>query len=316
MVDLKFMGKIDLASYPHFQAFVARTILTPNYKLFAKVDIEIENVENIPRNETVIIAMNHTDRYNYWPFQYKLWKLGGFPYTTVWVKGKYFKNFLLRKFFEWANTFPVPTKAYLIEEFFRNTFKRKINPEEYRVLKDVFDRKIAIQEAMGRATDEIKALLSDKWQKLSHTKEGFVLYIDNYYQAMMERVAEISRSALNQKNLNIIIFPEGTRSAKLAEGKTGIAQLALNTGKKILPVGCNNSESVYSGNLPFARSGKVVYRVGEPLSLDNQLREHRITERFKLFSKESQEKYRAQFEGVTKIVMEKINGLLDEKYKI
>jgi hypothetical protein len=35
--------------------------------------------------------MNHTDRYNYWPFQYQLWKWQ-YPYTTVWAKGKYYRT--------------------------------------------------------------------------------------------------------------------------------------------------------------------------------------------------------------------------------
>ncbi|MCX5847766.1 MAG: hypothetical protein NTW12_15655, partial [Deltaproteobacteria bacterium] len=98
-------------------------------------------------------------------------------------------------------------------------------------------------------------------------------------------------------------------------GKTGIAQLALNTGKRIFPVGCNNSDQLYTGSLPFAKSGRIIYRVGEPLSLDNQLREFRIDEPFKLFSKESQQKYKRQFEQVTRIIMESINQLLDEKYR-
>jgi 1-acyl-sn-glycerol-3-phosphate acyltransferase len=131
----------------------------------------------------------------------------------------------------------------------------------------------------------------------------------------MERVAELSRTALSEKRLNIIIFPEGTRGTQLGEGRTGIAQLALYTGKKIVPIGCNNSDQLYTGSLPFAKSGQIIYRVGEPLSLDNQLREFAIEEQFRLFSKESQRKYRRQFEEVTRIVMENINKLLDEKYR-
>ena len=131
----------------------------------------------------------------------------------------------------------------------------------------------------------------------------------------MEKVAELSRMALFEKNLNLIIFPEGTRSVKLAEGRTGLAQLALHTEKRIVPVACNNSEEVYTGSLPFARSGRIIYRVGEPLSVYDQLKDHRIGEPFRLFSQESQQRYREQFEGVTRIVMASIEGMLDEKYR-
>jgi hypothetical protein len=80
-------------------------------------------------------------------------------------------------------------------------------------------------------------------------------------------------------------------------------------------VACNNSEAVYRGSLPFARSGQIIYRVGEPLSVTDRLREFHIAEPFRLFSRESQERYRAQFEGTTRVVMAAIEALLDEKYR-
>jgi hypothetical protein len=95
MVDLEFLNNINLATSPWGQKFVARAILAPNYHLFAKVNIKMVNIENIPKGETVIFAMNHTDRFNYWPFQYKLWRIKDFPFTTVWVKGTYFNNKIL-----------------------------------------------------------------------------------------------------------------------------------------------------------------------------------------------------------------------------
>ena len=72
MVNIKFLDKINLATSPWAQKFVANAILAPNYHLFAKVKIKMEHIENIPKGEPVIFAMNHTDRFNYWPFQYKL----------------------------------------------------------------------------------------------------------------------------------------------------------------------------------------------------------------------------------------------------
>jgi hypothetical protein len=80
-------------------------------------------------------------------------------------------------------------------------------------------------------------------------------------------------------------------------------------------VGCNNSDTVYTGHSPFARTGAITYRIGDPLTVDDRLKEYRITEPFKLFSRESQQKYRDRFEGVTKIVMDSINSLLDERHR-
>jgi len=305
MIDIERLERIRLVGKPLGQRIVGALLLTVNYRVFADVDIRIENIERIPGDETVIFAMNHTDRYNYWPFQWKLWRKKCFPFTTVWVKGKYYRNALLGKFFDWCNLIPVPSMGYLVEEFYRKRFKRRIEKEEYRVIKDLIDGKQRLSEALKKLTPETAAML----------KDNFVEHVRNYHESLMARVAELSCKALLEKNLNLIIFPEGTRSLKLGEGKTGLAQLALHTEKTVVPVGCNNSDLVYRGHLPFARSGRITYRVGEPLFFNGQLKDYRIREGFKLFSRESQHRYREQFEAVTRIVMDCINRNVDERYR-
>ena len=305
MIDIEYLKKIKLVSNPFGQRFLGNLLLLPNYHIFAKVEIRIENIERIPRGETVIFAMNHTDRFNYWPFQYKLLKMKVFPFTTVWVKAKYYKNAFLAKGLDLCNLIPLPSMGYLIEEFYRKHFNRKMDRSLYRAVKDMIDGRIEDAGPQERAAVEA----------LQEMGEHFTAFIRDYYEAVMEKVAELSKTALFEKNLNLIIFPEGTRSVKLAEGRTGLAQLALHTEKRVVPVACNNSEEVYRGSLPIARSGWVTYRIGEPLSVHDQLKSYRIAEPFSLFSRESQQRYREQFEGVTRIVMASIEGMLDEKYR-
>ena len=60
MIDMEHLNSISLSSNPIGQRIVARFILGPNYHLFQNVDIRLENLEKIPRDETVIFAMNHT----------------------------------------------------------------------------------------------------------------------------------------------------------------------------------------------------------------------------------------------------------------
>jgi 1-acyl-sn-glycerol-3-phosphate acyltransferase len=304
MVDLEHMKRIRLVTSPLGQQIVATMLLFPNYRIFARVDIEIENIERIPRDENVIFAMNHTDRFNYWPFQFKLWQMN-FPYSTVWVKGKYYGNAILSKGLDLCNLIPVPSMGYLIEEFYKKKFKCKLDRNVYRSIKDVVDGKYDRVESYPReAVETLQAMGTD-----------FVEFVKGYYDKVMGYVADLSTTALCDKKLNLIIFPEGTRGTQLAEGRTGLAQLALHTAKTIVPVGCNNSDALYTGSLPFAKSGRITYRIGEPLSLEKQLKEYAITEPFTLFSKESQRKYKQQFDEVTRVVMEHINLLLDEKYR-
>ncbi|MBN2517015.1 MAG: 1-acyl-sn-glycerol-3-phosphate acyltransferase [Deltaproteobacteria bacterium] len=305
MVDIEYLNKINLVSNPMIQRFLATFFLTPNYRFFADVDIQMENVDKIPKDETVIFAMNHTDRFNYWPFQYKLWKMKSFPYTTVWVKGKYYRNYTLGKILDACNLIPVPSMGYLIEEFYKKKFDKKIDRNEYRIIRDVIDGSREMSEAIQKITKETASFLKDNFDE----------FIKNYHETIMDKVADLSMKALFEKNLNLIIFPEGTRSLQLGKGRTGLAQLALHTEKKIVPIGCSNSDKVYTGSLPFAKSGTITYRVGDPLSVETQLREYRINEKFKLFSKESQQKYKEHFDSVTNLIMEKINALVDEAYQ-
>jgi 1-acyl-sn-glycerol-3-phosphate acyltransferase len=305
MVDIEYLENIHLVTDPLGQMLMGHLFLGPNFNIISQVDIRIENAERIPRGENVIFAMNHTDRFNYWPFQYKMWRMKDLPWTTVWVKGKYYRNRFLAKGLDWCNLIPVPSMGYLIEEFFMKKAGRRIATDEYRVIRDVLDGKYAANESVPESATDALRLLG----------ENFVEYLRDYYEAVMERVAALSRYALLEKNLNIIIFPEGTRSTQLGEGRTGIAQLALHTGVKVVPVGCNNSDQLYPGSSPVAKSGQIIYRIGEPLCIDNQFKEFRIPEKFKLLSKESQLKYKDQFEGATRLIMLSIGALLDEKYR-
>lgn len=325
MVDLKELNSIKLRSFPIGQWIAANFFLTLNYNLFSRVKIVIENIELIPKGEPVIYAMNHTDRYNYFPFQYKIYRTGGYNHTTIWTKGKYFHNPFVGGVLKRFGAIPLLSKGYLVEEFFRKLYDRKISLEEYRLIKDLLDRKIQMTEAYHRATNEVKTVLSDTWhrmyrpemwQKITDMKESFLQYIDDHYSVMMDKVAQMTYTALYEKKLSIIVFPEGTRGSVLGDGKTGVAQLALNTGHKVVPVGCNNSDQIYPGNSPFAKSGTVVYRVGEPMSVQDAFKDFKIDRTFRLFSKDSQQQYRKNFEEATRVIMDKINSLLDEKYRI
>jgi len=305
MVDLEYLNNINLVKIPQMQRFLGTFVLGPNYNIFQKVDIVLENMENIPKGENVIFAMNHTDRFNYWPFQYKLWRSRHYPWTTVWVKGKYYRNKWLGKGLDSCNLIPVPSLGYLIEEFYTQKFARRIDRELYRRVRDAIDGKEAGTAVHTANIAETVRLFGD----------GFIEYMRDFYAKILEKVAELTRFALFTQGLSLIIFPEGTRGAQLGEGKTGVAQVALHTGKQVVPIGCNYSDRVYPDSLPFARTGRIVYRIGKPLSTADRLGPYRIDAPFSLLSRESQQQYKEQFEGGTRIIMESINELLDETYR-
>ena len=315
MIDDRHLDAINLRTCSPAQITIGRLFLIPNYHVFSKVRIVIENFENIPKDETVIFALNHTDRYNYWPFQFKMWRQGKgkLPYTTTWVKGEYYGNALLRKFFDWTNNIPVPSRGYLIREDFREIVKRKISRVEYRILRDYVSGKVSLQKLGNEITGNIKKVIDYPRTWLSGIEVPYSDYIDAYYRQLMARVAQINFHALFERNLNVIIFPEGTRSHTLGTGRTGIAHLALKANKKVIPVGCNGSDHVYPGNLPWARSGTIVYRVGEPVDPAKIVGE--VDRSFVPFSKEAEILLKDEFHQFTRCVMERINELLDEDYR-
>jgi 1-acyl-sn-glycerol-3-phosphate acyltransferase len=77
----------------------------------------------------------------------------------------------------------------------------------------------------------------------------------------------------------LLAFPEGTRSptGELQEAKDGLALLALRTGALIVPIGINNTDSVWKKGRPlpspFPRR-TVTVRIGEPFSAADVLPAH------------------------------------------
>jgi hypothetical protein len=134
------------------------------------------------------------------------------------------------------------------------------------------------------------------------------------FDRMIDEVMRLNRQAL-EFGQHLLVFPQGTRSVRLSRGHIGVAQVAQHLGVDIVPVGCNGSNRVYPGNSPFAKGGRIVYRIGEPLRLDGTaLRDYRVTEPFHPFTLEAGVHHEA-FEGMTAVVMDHINELLDPEYQ-
>src|SRR5690242_20641140 len=113
MLDLSRLRKIRLRRRPRVQIALANLVLRPDYRFPKKTVIELEGIDNIPKDQRVFFAMNHTDRYNYWPFQFQMYK-AGLPFTATWVKGKYYENKLMGRFMDATNNIPLPSRGYVL----------------------------------------------------------------------------------------------------------------------------------------------------------------------------------------------------------
>lgn len=92
--------------------------------------------------------------------------------------------------------------------------------------------------------------------------------------------AAIDKAIDNVKNgINLLIFPEGTRSkdGSVGRGKTGVALIAARSGADVVPVGIN-----FEGKLHFR--SKIVVRIGKPIpgrTLDESLSDKELLRHLK-----------------------------------
>ncbi len=309
MLDLPRLDKIRLAARPPGQRLVGWAFLTPNYELLPRVRIDVEGLSRLPR-EPVLLAMNHTDRYNYWPFQYALWKRAG-RFTATWVKGKYYQNAFVGKFMELTNNIPTVSRGYLISRDFLNTVGRPPNEEEYAALR-------ALVESRGEPPAGVPHEVLDRPRDMlgrpfDPAREDYATAIDELFRAMMRRFVELNGEAFDL-GLDVLVFPQGTRSIRLSRGHIGLAQIALRYAKGIVPVGCSGSDRVYPSGSPVARRGHIVYRIGEPISYEDMAPFH-VPESFEPFTPEAEQRHHERFQGLVDVVMERINALVDEPYR-
>ncbi|MSP58881.1 MAG: 1-acyl-sn-glycerol-3-phosphate acyltransferase [Myxococcales bacterium] len=175
---------------------------------------------------------------------------------------------------------------------------------EYGFLKRLCDGAIDEQAARKDGGEGIAALLGSGFTAAA---------LEARFKAMMRRVVAINREGLAM-GLNLLIFPQGTRSIRLTRGHTGAAQVALHTGAPVIPIGCNGSDQLYPGNSPWSRSGTVRYRIGEPLTVDNALRPFAIDQPFTPFTRDA-ERHEPTFRKLTDLLMDRIDALLDPPYR-
>lgn len=314
MLDLARLDRIRLSGAPRFQRVVAYALLGPNYELPPRVRIDFEGQERVP-DEPVIFAMNHTDRYNYWPFQYAWWRRRG-RYTATWVKGKYYENALVGRFMELTNNIPTVSRGYLITKDFLATMKRRPSDAEYQALRQLVDAAAQKHEVEppalvpGAILNEARDMLG---RRFDPSRESYAGAVEGLFRQMMRRFVELNEEAADL-GLDHLIFPQGTRSVRLSRGHAGLAQIAMHLGRPVVPVGCSGSDHVYPGSSPVGKRGHIIYRFGDPIRKENASAWVESGS-FEPFTAEAESTHRERFQTYVDDVMQRINGLVDPPYQ-
>ncbi len=315
MLDLARLERLKLVRRPFSQRFLG-WFLGVNYSRLPGIELALENQDRIP-DGPVIFAMNHTDRYNYWPLQYVLWqRLDRF--TTTWVKGKYYEGRFMARFMESMLQLPTVSRGYLITRDFLSVMKRTPTDQEYALLREVVDaRAVGVFAELPTPPDVPEMLFRKARNPIGVAyvpgEADYADYICALFQAMMGEFIRLNEYAMSI-GLDLLIFPQGTRSKRLLPGRIGISQIALHLKVPIVPVGCNGSDGVYPGPSPFAGRGKIVYRVGEPIPYE-ELSAFHIDEPFVPFSAKAEADHAEKFHGLADTVIDRIEPLLDPEYR-
>jgi len=324
MLTLNLMQNIELTPVPYGQILANSLFVAPTFgRPWAPTEIIIENAERIPRTGRVYLAMNHTDRYNYVPLMYEMWRSEPSSYAAVWVKGKYFNNPLMARFMMATNNIPAPSRGYLITCDAINTLGNSPSGDLYRILRDQLD---APERDLEAARDRARTagVLADLERLLKTPRdllgigfnprdESYFSAMDRLFAAMMEIFVQLNLRAFANDN-KIVVFPEGTRSIKLIKGRPGLAQMALRTGATVVPIGCNGSEKLFPADSPISKGGRVIYRVGEPMTPTGELSPFAIEDAFTPFTHQAEDAHGEIFQAMTELLMQRIAELLDPHY--
>lgn len=313
MVNEEHLSRVKISQRPLGQKIIAQA-LRVDYRFPKRTRITLTGLENIP-DCGVMFALNHTDRYNYWPFQFELFRIGHPRMTMAWVKAKYYENKMLGWFFDQCNNLPLPSMGYLILKDAVAALGRKLTDEEYRTLRDLVDFKLEPGDVSSNLQTSLEPILRGVRADFNPDVEHYRDYMNRWNDRLMSLVEKRTVEAVFEKQNHIIVFPQGTRSIRLLPAKTGMLEFAFRHKIPIVPVGSNGCESVYPGGSPFASGGAVEYRIGKPLTMDDAFSECHVNEPYVPFTRESK-KFKAQFQKGAEILTQAINELLDEPYQL
>jgi 1-acyl-sn-glycerol-3-phosphate acyltransferase len=306
MLDLRLLETTRLRRRPLVQSVIAELFLRVDYR---KLDLVVEGLDRIPAGP-VIYAMNHTDNFNYWPFQYEIRRRLG-RYTATWVKGKNYEHRVTGTFMRLTNNIPLASRGYIITRDAVAVLGRRPTDDEYRALREAIDAGVPADGLIPRALlDTPRDILG---RRFDPSREHYVEAVDALFAEMIRRFVELNQRAL-ELGLDLLVYPQGSRSIRLSRGHIGLGQMALHLGAPIVPVGCSNGDLVYPSRSPVCTPGRIVYRVGAPIPPE-ELRPFAVEGGFSPFTREAEGAHRERFQGVVDLVMSRIDGLVDERHR-
>lgn len=292
-----------LSKVPYLQILILRLAVGLDYQFPKKTTISMDGIEKFDTDRPFLVAMNHTDRFNYMPFMKRLDELGLSP-LTPWVKGKYYQNRALASLLTHCGCMPVPSRGFLLTLDWLARMNRKPTSAEYRELRVLGDGQWDGSDLSVRVAEYLK-------KAPGGGPEGYFPLFQSHFEGMSKELVRINRESL-ETGYRPLIFPQGTRSRRMSPGFSGIIQMALHLKVPILPVGVSGSDLLYPGNSPLSKGGHVHYSIGD--FYDPSL-EPDAPEDFIPLTIEASLRHGSKFEELTEKLMLELDALLPSEYQ-
>jgi 1-acyl-sn-glycerol-3-phosphate acyltransferase len=300
---LERLKEMHLPRVPYMQILIARTYLALDYRFPKPTTLSIDGLEKMEHGRPFLVAMNHTDRYNYAPFMAHLDKVG-LPPLAPWVKGKYYLKPWLATLLLWCACTPVPSRGFLLTLDWLARMNRPPREDEYRQLR-------LIGDGLGQEDELLPGVAEYLMKAPGGGREEFFPLFQEHFESLSAALVRINVEAL-ELGYRPLIFPQGTRSKRLTPGFSGIVQMALHLKVPILPVAVSGSEKLYPGNRALSKGGHVHYTIGE---LYDPSREEGAPTDFMPLTIAASRQHGEAFSELTTRLMDRLNDLLPEEYQ-
>jgi hypothetical protein len=297
------LKELHLPRVPYMQILIARTYLTFDYRFPTPTTVSIDGIEKMDHRQPFLVAMNHTDRFNYAPFMVHIDRLG-LPPLAPWVKGKYYQKAWLAKLLIACACTPVPSRGFLLTLDWVAKMSRPPEDNEYRQLRHIGDGEAREEELLPGVAEYLA-------KAPGGSRENFFPLFQEHFEGLSAALVRINREAL-ELGYRPLIFPQGTRSKRLTPGFSGIVQMALHLNVPILPVAVSGSDLIYPGNSSRSKGGHVHYAIGD--LYDPSAEPNAPTDFLPLTIAASRD-HEESFKRLTANVMDRLNDLLPEEYQ-
>lgn len=279
-------------------------------KKLTRTHVALEGVENLPETSAVF-ACNSTHKMDWFFFQELFMNLG--LRAPIISKGKNWHEPMARFGCRFLDALPMVSKGYILSVDLKSLLGERPSEEVYRAVRGYVDRGEELSEddeVYAKILSTPRDVLGTRFEPSQVSYREFVQEL--YFRFQNEHLLRMTRD-LVRENQSIHIYPQGTVSSRLSQGRIGAVELAIAMDLPLVPMGLSGAPGVFRDKeLPILKGGEVVMRIGEPLYVSDVVD---VPSDFRPFHPEDERRYRDLLQEVTDVLMERINALLEPEYQ-